>query len=190
MKDYPLSIEEFKRFIPRVKCINLFHYNLFNSPKLSEVCTVTASELESAGELEGISEAALVWYVNNEGARVMWDAPDARNITLGSLARQYRDDPSGMDGKLKEMVDSLCQGLKKNIEMICVHDTTLGANVLVDGVYRGLALYYMFITEPETIGNLIGSAFSIQIVTLSSPAASVLFPCDFVNICRDRKEPQ
>jgi hypothetical protein len=190
MKDNALSIEEFKRFIPRVKCINLFHYNLFNSPKLSEVCTVTASKLESADELERLSDTALVWYVNNDGVRIMWDSPGAINIVLASLARQYASEPSEMDTKLAETVESIRQGLKKNIELICVYDTTLGANVLVDGVYRGLALYYLFITEPETIENLMESAFSIQIVTLNSPAASMLFPCDFINICRARKQPQ
>jgi len=187
MKETVISIEDFKRFIPRVKCISLFHYNLMNTCKLSEICTVTQSELESPDEIETLAQMNLVWYVDPEGARVMWDAPGARNILLGDLARQYGLDPSGLDGKLRETVDSIRQGLKKNIELICVWDSSLEARVLVDGVYRGLALYYIYITEPGILQSLMDSNFSISTVTLSSPAGSMLFPCDFINICRDRK---
>lgn len=187
MKQSNLSIEDFKRFIPRVKCINLFHYNLLGPRKLSEVCNVIAKEFESVEEMENLSDTNLVWYVNGEGSRVMWDAPGATNISLSGLARQYIDNPSIMDEKLVETLDSLKQGLKKNIELICVYDSSLGADVLVDGVYRGLALYCLYLTEPAMLSDMMDSAFAISMVTLSSPAGSLLFPCDFINICRDHK---
>ena len=184
MKEEDLTINEFKRLIPRVKCISLFHYNLFNEAKLAEICKVSRLELESPGEMESIGDANLVWYVNDRGERVWWDTPGARNMVLGSLARQYAKAPSGMDEKLRGMVDSIRGGVAGNIELICVRDTSLGVTVLVDGVYRGLALYYMYLTEPETLKGLMAPSSIIRVVTLRTPAGAMLFPCDFVNICK------
>jgi len=185
MKESTLSVEEFKRLIPRVKCISLFHYNLLNSSKLKEICTTTRRKLESARELDSIKDVNLVWYVDGEGNRVMWDQPGSRNIILGALAADYITEPSQMDDKLRSTVDSLRGGLKNNIEIICVHDSTLDATVLVDGVYRAIALYYLYLAEPGLIDSMLNSSFSIETVTLSSPAGALLFPCDFVNICRE-----
>lgn len=190
MKEDTLSVEEFKRLIPRVKCINLFHYDLFNSSKLDEICNVTSNEIESLEEMETLNDANLVWYENSDGRRVMWDAPGARNMVLGSLVRNYIEDPSTIDEKLSKLVDSLKRGLEKNIEIICIYDSSLGYEVVVDGVYRGLALYYLYLTEPGVIEGLLSSRFKVRIVTLRSPAGALLFPCDFVNICRDKNLPE
>jgi len=190
MRESTLSVEEFKRVIPRVKCISLFHYNLFNSSKLKEICTITRSELESAAEVETIKDLNLVWYVDIEGNRVMWDQPGASNIILGNLAADYFTEPFLMDDKLRSTVESLRGGLKNNVELLCVHDSTLGATVLVDGVYRAIALYYLYLAEPGLIDSILNSSFNIETVTLNSPAGALLFPCDFVNICRDINNPK
>jgi len=189
MKEYALSVEEFKRLIPRVKCINLFHYNLFNSSKLCEICTVISHEIESVEDMESLNDANLVWYAGRDGERVMWDAPGASNIVLGSLARNYTEEPSLMDEKLGRTVASLRQGLEKHVEIICVYDSTLGALVVVDGVYRGIALYYLYLTDPRAMENILSSRFRVRIVTLRSTAGALLFPCDFVNICRGKSLP-
>lgn len=185
MKKSALSIEEFKRLIPRVKCINLFHYNLLNTAKLSEVCKVARHCLETPQEINALKDIYLVWYATDTEHRIMWDTPGARNMVLGELAQLYVDQPSYMDDKFKEIVQALKDGKGNAVELIAVHDTVLNATVLVDGVYRALALYYIHLTDPATLQALCESSLSLCTITLTSPAGSLIFPCDFVNLSRD-----
>jgi hypothetical protein len=61
----------------------------------------------------------------------------------------------------------------------------LRERVIVDGIYRAVALYYLYLTEQETVGRLLSSRHKISCVAFESPAGALLFPCDFVNITRD-----
>lgn len=187
MREQDLTIDDFKRLVSRVKCINLFHYNLFNTSKLEELCKVISMTPETDADLDLMDMAMLVWYVDASDKRVWWDAPGATNMNLGQLVRHYVRQPAEIDDKLKKMIDSMRDGLSSNVELICVSDTTLEATILADGVYRALALYYLHLTEPDTIVRLLNSDYSIRIFKLSSPAGALLFPCDFVNICRDKR---
>lgn len=183
MKTTSLTVEEFKKYIPRVKCINLFHYNLINTAKLAEVSKVSKVEFEKPEDLEQLKTDKLVWYVNDLNERVYWNEVKARNLTLHEEAASYLN--KAMNQKLSQTVKSLRDGLTMDVEIVSIHDSTYNERVIVDGIYRAVALYYLYLTERETVEKLLQSVHRIYSVIFHSPAGALLFPCDFINIARD-----
>lgn len=189
MIEHIISLDDFKRYVPRVKCISLFHYNLINAAKLRELCTVRVSEPERMDDLAALRDMLLVWYRDEKGEPVYWDSRGARNIVLGELAAEYAGHPERMNEKMQDVVRALRGGSLCGAEIICVHDTILDKTVIVDGVYRAVALYYLYLTDKETMAKLATGGCHISCITLESPAGSLLFPCDFINLSRDTKPP-
>ncbi|MEJ2254476.1 MAG: hypothetical protein P8Y75_08940 [Nitrospirota bacterium] len=185
MKKHFLSVEDFKRYIPRVKCINLFHYNLIGTPKLEEVSRVEKLRYEEPAELESLQDDKLAWYVNDRDEPVSWNAEHARNLAVGEQASRLLARPEAMEGHIRDMVDSLRGGLTNTLELVSVYDTILRERVIVDGMVRVVALLYLYRAEPETVQRLFRSEYEICSVVYTSPAGSLLFPCDFINILRE-----
>jgi hypothetical protein len=183
MKTSDITIENFKKYIARVKCITMLHYRDINDMKLKEVGRARKTELEAPEEIGGIRGDKLVWYMNDSGERVYWNERMARNITVEEQAAHYGN--AGLEDKIKSLLESLRQGLDMDIEIISVYDTILREKVIVDGVCRAVALYYLFLNEKEALGKLFKSRHRIYLIDLVSPAGALLFPYDFLNICRD-----
>jgi len=187
MKEQIMSVDDFKRYVPRVKCISLFHYNLINAAKLRELCTVRVREPESVDDLAALRDMLLVWYRDEKGEPVYWDSRGARNIALADLAAEYAGNPELMNEKMRDIVRAIREGALCGAEIICVHDTILDKTMVVDGVYRAVALYYLYLTDRPALDKLAESGCHISCITLESPAGSLLFPCDFINISRDAR---
>jgi hypothetical protein len=185
MKTTDITIESFKKYVGRVKCITLLHYKDVNDMKLKEIARALKSRLEDPDEVKGIGMEKLVWYVDNKGERVFWNQRNARNLTVEEQAGIYAK--SGLDDRMSHMLDSLRQGLTMDVEIINIHDTLINETVIVDGVLRAVALYYLYANEKNTLKKLLKSKHSIYLIDLISPAAALLFPYDFLNICRDLK---
>lgn len=187
MREQTMSVDDFKRYVPRVKCISLFHYNLINQGKLRELCQVRVRDAESAEDIADLRDMLLVWYRDDKGEPVYWDSRGARNISLGELAAEYAERPERMNEKMRDVSRALREGTLCGAEIICVHDTILGSTVVVDGVYRSVALYHLYLTDKPALAGLIEKGCNVSCITLESAAGSLLFPCDFINICRDAK---
>jgi hypothetical protein len=183
LKKQLISVEDFKRYIPRLRCINLFHYNFLNSSKLKEISSIERVDFESVEDFENLRDDMLVWYVNDRGEPAYWNSENARNLRLEEQAARCLND--GMDEAMRGLVDSLRGGLTNHVEIISVYDTLLKKRVIVDGVKRAVALYYLYLTDRDVLSALLGSRYQVSCVIFSSPAGSLIFPCDFVNICRD-----
>jgi hypothetical protein len=178
-----LSIHDFTLYVSRVRCITLLHYHVISPMKLEEVSAVRRLDLDSPGEFDTLGDARLVWYRNEGGERVFWNDRGAVPYTLRELVATYANEP--MDESVRQMVEGFREGFRNGIEIVTVRDTILGERIVVDGVKRAAALYFLLKNEPETLARIWQSPHQVSIIDFASPAASMLFPCDFINICRD-----
>ncbi len=181
-----ISIEDFKKYMARVRCINLLHYKLIPLSKLREIGQVERSELDAMEDFALLRNYKTVWYENDKHERVSWDAHNARNLSVEELVGSHADSP--MKTEMTEVINEFRDGLNRDIEIVSISDMLLGETVIVEGGRRAAALYYLYNHDQEAINKILESPYKILNIIFLSPAASLLFPCDFVNICRDVKK--
>ncbi len=181
-----ISIEDFKKYMARVRCINLLHYKLIPLSKLREIGQVERSELDAMEDFALLRNYKTVWYENDKYERVSWDAHNARNLSVEELVGSHADSP--MKTEMTEVINEFRGGLNRDIDIVSISDMLLGETVIVEGGRRAAALYYLYNHDQEAINKILESPYKILNIIFLSPAASLLFPCDFVNICRDVKK--
>jgi hypothetical protein len=182
-----ISFEDFKKYMARVRCINLLHYKLISISKLKEIGQIERLELDAPEDFALLKNYKTVWYENNEHERVSWDASNARNLSVEELVGSHANIP--MKTEMTEAINELRSGLSRDIEIVSISDTIISETVIVEGGRRAAALYHLYDHEKEAMNKILESPYGIFNIVFSSPAASLLFPCDFVNICRDVKKP-
>jgi len=181
MKIEYITFDEFK---PYIQLITVWHLlSMLPHLKIKDFVKIQKIKLETFEDFILLKNAKLVWYENATAEKVNWDAEDAQNIKLEDEA------VSPANENITDLIQSFkVQGLTKDIEIISVTDSRLKEEVIVDGVKRGVALYHIFLNNPEVINSLIASPnFSIYLINFQSPAASIFFPCDFLNFYRENK---
>ncbi len=185
MRKTTISIEDFKKYMVRVRCINLFHFKLIALPKLSEIGQIERRELDAVDDFALFENNKTVWYENEDHDLVSWDVSRARNLSVKELVNVRADSPVRI--AMTDTIDELRDGLTRYIEIVSISDTTLGETVIVEGGRRAAALYYLYDQEKEAIHKILSSPYTVINIVFSSPAAALLFPCDFINIFRDVK---
>jgi hypothetical protein len=181
-----ISIEDFKKYMSRVRCINLLHYKLIPLSKLREIGHVERLDLDAMEDFALLRNHKTVWYENDKHEQVSWDAHNAGNVSVEELVGSHANIP--MKTEMTEAINELRGGLNRDIEIVSISDTIIGETVIVEGGRRAAALYYLYDHDQEALNKILNSSYKILNIVFLSPAASLLFPCDFVNICRDVKQ--
>ena len=144
-------------------------------------------KFDSLKDFERLENLKLVWYKNAAGKTVDWTDEDARNIELKNKNDEEAYQPNDKD-KITKCINAFKdEGLTKDIEIISVTDSKLDEEIIVDGVHRAVAIYRLYQKEPKVIKKLLSSQLhGIYLINFQSMAASIFFPCDFLNFYSNR----
>jgi len=179
-----LTIDEFNsEHLNDIKVMHSFGF-FQDNPGMHQLLKIQKIKLKNIDDFKKLGESKIVWYRDKKNnLRTEWDNPDARNIVLKDESSARLDDQK--DFKVMEMVNSLkTNGLTKKINIIVAHDETLKENVIVDGVHRAVALFYLLLNHQSNLKELLESDFGIYLITLRSPNIGKYFPADFLHIHR------
>jgi hypothetical protein len=152
--------------------------------KARDYFEVSRIQILSKKDFETLNETHLVWYRTiPQGDPAEWNEKNVKNLRFNSVSDVTAYKPKSAR-KINRIFKSLMKnGLKREIEIICVLDESLDKTVMIDGTHRALALSMVHLATMEKI---LGGPHKIYITTLSSPCAALFFPCDFINFYNDK----
>jgi hypothetical protein len=189
METNDLPFDEFlNRFDPKITVYRLYN-NLIPPLKIKNYVKVHKIKFNSLKDFDRFENLKLVWYKNTAGKSAGWADVDSKHIELKNENDQEAY-PAGHKEKIMDLIEDFrTNGLKKDIEIISVTDSKLDEEIIVDGVHRAVAIYRCFQKEPDIIKNLLSSQhLGIYLINFRSPAASIFFPCDFLNFYRSKTD--
>lgn len=188
MRTDDLSYDEFlKSFDSRITVCRL--YPQMQPLKVKNFVRIQKIKFDSLKDFERLEKLKLVWYKNASGKTVDWTNEDATNIELKNENDEEAYRPNDKD-KITKCINAFKgEGLTKDIEIISATDSKLDEEIIVDGVHRAVAIYRLFQKEPDVLKKLLSSQLhGIYLINFQSPAASIFFPCDFLNFYRQKTD--
>jgi hypothetical protein len=186
MKKTILPINELRKYLARVKCLNLLHFHNINDKKLNELGNLEKIKLESSKEIEFLEDVRLVSYKDSKDHIVEWNALGAVNMIFKEQMVYWKE--YGISEKMYLLIQSFREGLRRDVEILSIEDSILNHRIILDGAHMAMALYYLYLNEREIFKSFFRSLHNIYVINFVSPAGSLLFPYDFLNICRDFPE--
>ena len=183
-----ISIEEYcKIFDSGVRCLNLLNLDrgIFDTDsgrieKLKAIGTARKMRITTTSDFDDLSSSKLPWYKNSSNKRVEWSDIDCINLTIKEAAERFRDNQMG--NKIKEHVDNLKIGLTSDIFIISINDLSIKQRLILDGVHRFVALYYLYLENEESLLKLLDSDYGIFLIEFESRVGGFFCPCDFMNL--------
>jgi len=195
-----ISIEEYcKIFDSGVRCLSLlnldrgiFDTNSRRIEKLKAIGTARKMRINKTSDLEVLSSSKLPWYKDSSNKRVEWSDIDCIKLKIkeraeifmlnqmGNKMTEYLD--SIEDEEIEKWVENLKNGLTGNIPIISINDLSIKQRLILDGVHRFVALYYLYLENEETLSKLLDSDYGIFFIEFESPVGGVFCPWDFMNI--------
>jgi len=195
-----ITIEEYcKIFDPGVRCLNLINLGvgIFDTDsrrieKLNAIGTARKMRINKTSDFEVLSSSKLPWYKNSSNKRVEWSDIDCINLTIKERAERFRDNQMGNkieedldsleDDEIEKWVDNLKNGLTDNIYIISIKDLLIKQRLILDGVHRFVALYYLCLENEESLLKLLDSDYGIFFIEFESRVGGFFCPCDFMNL--------
>lgn len=144
-------------------------------------CEKTKLTPENVAEL---SDWSLVWYTVNSKGETGCDKEESNNYTVADFVNHYSlgklNLPAYSDriNQLECIIEKLRCGLNQPITITVAYDNELNKNLVIDGVKRTIALYYLKLTDSKLLEKII-SEYPVYILKFSSNICHKVFPCDF-----------
>jgi hypothetical protein len=136
--------------------------------------------ITTTSDFEDLSSSKLPWYKDSSNKLVEWHDVECINLTVKEAAERFRDNQMG--NKIKEHVDNLKIGLTCDIYIISINDLSIKQRLILDGVHRFVALYYLYLENEESLLKLLDSYYGIFLIEFESRVGGVFCPCDFMNL--------
>jgi hypothetical protein len=87
--------------------------------------------------------------------------------------------------KIQQIIYDLRQGLSKAINIIIALDSSLNKGIIIDANKRAIALSYLKHKEPKVFADLLKSTFPVNMVFMKSSVCRIIYPLDFLQLCRE-----
>jgi hypothetical protein len=177
-----MEIEEFKKlyFQPRIRV-------KFEIDKIDEESIIVNKEFTHIQDFKALGSFYIPKYIDHNSSLTDYSNP---NSTILKIKEWWLllDDGSLDRVKVNKLIEDLRSsvGLVENIEIILAKNSNLGKSLIVDGVHRALALYWLEINCSTTIEIILRSPFyKIKTVSLISQNIREVFHYDFRHIPLD-----
>jgi hypothetical protein len=168
----------YKDYLDYIRPTNLF--SKLSEEKFKEFSfEIKKVLLGEKNDLEKIGELKLVRYKDQKNCLCSWENEGAENL---KLLEDYQLLVDNNDENVGDLIKSLRNGLTGNIEIIVAVDGLSNEKIIVDGIHRIVALFYLLFNDHEAISKIFESEYKIYIIEIKSRNMRSLFPCDFVNI--------
>lgn len=149
--------------------------------------------VNSPKEIDDLATWSLVGYTPNTKGENGYDKEDSINYTI----KDFLDDwlakklPPSYDSRIKELeniISLLSKGLKEHVVIIIAEHNKLIEELIVDGVKRSIALYYLRMKDPRVLDNIFSlaqpSEHSIYALKFLSDKCEKVFPWDFLKLAK------
>jgi hypothetical protein len=131
-----------------------------------------------------LKELYLVWYTLNSNGETGWDKKGSNNYTVADFVNDYHLGKLNVASyrhricQLEGVIKKLRRGLNQPITITVGYHSKLKKNLVVDGVKRSIALYYLKLTDSELLEKIM-SEYPVYILKFISEKCDKIFPKDF-----------
>ena len=132
--------------------------------------------------LEKFLDYHLVWYKPNSSGQQGWLVSGSNNYKANEYIDCVLDKSLKLPGSVLNLMDSLSHKVTAEIEILVAKDTNSGQSLIVDGTKRAIALLFLKNSSPDKLELILKTNYRINIFTLKSKNAKVMFPCDFLKL--------
>jgi hypothetical protein len=158
---------------------------------LASLGTCERISIHTVRGIEILSEWFLVWYTLNSEGETGFDKTGSNNYTVAGFVDDYLSGqlnvPAYKDNisQLERKIEELKGGLTQPITITVASHNKLKKNLVVDGVKRTIALYYLKLTDSKSLEMLLSSNFSIDVLKFTSNRCHEVFPYDFQKLMKE-----
>lgn len=142
--------------------------------KVGQLFKFSKTRLSTLQDLQQLGSIPLPRYKDSKGKPCDWSNQTAQHLTGKEDLDLLLDRP-----KTRPLIKSLIEP-NEEIVIIVAKDNVLGEEVVVDGLHRTAALYYLVTNQPAAAKAILGSKNGVHILSMESNAASVVFGSDFI----------
>ena len=157
-------------------------YRQFPQQKVKNLVKIQKITFESLQDFGRLEKTKLVWYKDFTGKTVDWTHLEAKHIELKNENHEQACQIDHKEKIFRYIASFKNDGLIKDVTIISVLDPLINKEIIVEGVHRAVAIYHLLHSEPDVVQKLLfSSRYRVYLINFHSPAASIFFPCDFLN---------
>lgn len=173
-------------------CINLIPVFAQNNgiARLLDIASCWRVTFETPEDLAALRASYIVWYKQNEYGQAGWQYRGSSNFTVDGYSAAVKAgiaDPKKAQ-KIRALQESLRKdGLSEDIILVAALDSWLNARIIGDGNHRAIALTLILNETPNDLKSILASKHKVLMLELRSRWAHILYPCDFLDLCAQRR---